>query len=108
MPRVQLAVFGNMYGLANMSLFLILVNYIAALVAVQLLRGDFDEGTSVNFGQLFNSFLAVYQVFSSENWTNVLYGAATAESQLGQTVIVVIFISGWMLFANCTVVLHMT
>jgi hypothetical protein len=97
----QLAVFGNMYGLANMTMFLILVNFLAALVGVQLLRGDLDTDQTVNFGTLYNAFLGVYQVFSSENWTEVLYGAAEAELRLGQTVIVVIFIASWMLFANC-------
>ena len=37
---LQLAVFGNMYGLANMSLFLIEINLLAALFAVQLVSGD--------------------------------------------------------------------
>ncbi|KAF9039224.1 high-affinity cell membrane calcium channel [Panaeolus papilionaceus] len=102
-PRMKpllLAVFGNMYGLANMGLFLIIVNYIAALVAVQLLRGDFGNDVTINFGEVFNSFLAMYQVFSSENWVDVLYGAAMAEIPLGQSVIVLIFVSAWMLFAN--------
>jgi hypothetical protein len=84
-----------------MSLFLLLVNYIAALVAVQLLRGDLGGDTAINFGELFNSFLAMYQVFSSENWVDVLYGAAEAEIDLGQTALCLIFISAWMLFANC-------
>ncbi|KAE9397917.1 hypothetical protein BT96DRAFT_1020456 [Gymnopus androsaceus JB14] len=102
-PRMRpllLSVFGNMYGLTNMSLFLILVNYLAALVSVQLIRGDMSSGDAVNFSQLYNAFLAVYQVFSSENWTDVLYGAGQAELQLGQTVIVVLFITFWLLFAN--------
>jgi len=90
-----------MYGLVNMTLFLLLVNYIAALVAVQLLRGDLGNDTAINFGELWNSFLAMYQVFSSENWVDVLYGAAEAEIELGQTALCLIFISGWMLFANC-------
>lgn len=90
-----------MYGLANMSLFLILINFIAALVAVQLLRGDVQKGQFIDFGQIFNSFLAVYQVFSSENWTDVLYGAAEPEIPLRQSVVVILFIAGWMFFANC-------
>ena len=92
-----------MYGLANMALFLIIVNYIAALVAVQLLRGDFisSSSSSVNFGEVWNSFLAMYQVFSSENWPNVLYGAATTEIPFGQAALALIFISAWFLFANC-------
>ncbi|KAH0580401.1 hypothetical protein H2248_001903 [Termitomyces sp. 'cryptogamus'] len=102
-PRMKpllLAVFGNMYGLANMSLFLIMINYIAALAAVQLLRGDMGEDTPMNFGDIWTSFLAVYQVFSSENWTNVLYSTTGAEIRLGQTVIVAIFVSSWLLFSN--------
>ena len=90
-----------MYGLANMTLFLFLVNYISALAAVQLLRGDVAGNVATNFGELFNAFLSIYQVFSTENWPTVLYAAINAESNLGQTVIVTIFIAGWMLFANC-------
>ncbi|KAL1742981.1 Ion transport protein-domain-containing protein [Schizophyllum fasciatum] len=102
-PRMKpllLTVFGNVYGLANMSLFLILVNFIAALFALQLLRGDVAEDNTINFGQLFNAFLGVYQVFSSENWTDVLYTATDSEMPLGQAAIVAIFVSVWMLFAN--------
>lgn len=84
-----------------MTLFLLLVNYIAALVAVQLLRGDMAEGDPMNFGQVFTSFLAMYQVFSSENWVDILYGATHAEVRLSQTVVVAFFVTAWMLFANC-------
>ncbi|KAH7925746.1 hypothetical protein BV22DRAFT_1128786 [Leucogyrophana mollusca] len=100
MKPLMLTVFGNMYGLVNMTLFLMLVNFLAALVAVQLIRGDMAGSQTMNFGQLFNSFLAVYQIFSSENWTNVLYDATDAEIPLGQAVIIAIFLSCWLLFAN--------
>ncbi|KAJ7435576.1 Ion transport protein-domain-containing protein [Mycena galericulata] len=102
-PRMEpllLAVFGNMYGLLNMTLFIILANFIAGIVAVQILRGDLPGDQTMNFGTIFNAFLAVYQVFSSENWTNVLYAAARAEVPFGQSAIAVLFISGWLLFAN--------
>jgi hypothetical protein len=84
-----------------MCLFLILVNYIAALVSVQLLRGDITPNAGMNFGQLFTAFLAIWQIFSSENWTNVLYLAATSEVVLGQTIIVTTFLACWFLFSNC-------
>ncbi|KAJ7813738.1 hypothetical protein B0H14DRAFT_2604647 [Mycena olivaceomarginata] len=58
-----LAISGNMYGQANMTLFLILVNLIAVLVLVQFLRGDLSADQKMNFGTLFNAFLAIYQVF---------------------------------------------
>ena len=103
-PRMRpllLSAFGNLRGLANMVLFLMLVNYLAALFAVQLLRGDMQGSLIMNFGQIFTSFLAVYQVFSSENWTTVLYNAADAEVPLGQSWIVILFFVGWFFFANC-------
>jgi len=90
-----------MYGLANMALFLMIVNYIAALVAVQLFRGALTDGEFINFGEVWNSFLGMYQVLSSENWVDVLYGAGMAEIPLGQAVIALIFVAAWMLFANC-------
>jgi hypothetical protein len=89
-----------MYGSVNMSLFLIFVNFIAALVAIQLLRGDVSGSSTINFGQLFSAFLGIYQVFS-ENWTDVLYETTQAEIPLGQAIILTIFISSWLLFANC-------
>lgn len=95
-----------MYGLANMSLFLIEINLLAALFVVQLVGGDIQAGDSIDFGTLYNSFLAIYQVFSSENWTDVLYKAAVPEVPLRQSAIVILFIAGWMFFANCGYRLH--
>ena len=81
--------------------FLLLVNYIAALVAVQFLRGDLPSTQLMHFGDVYYSFLGVYQLCSSENWTTVLYGAATSEVPFGQTVITLVYLSFWMLFAYC-------
>ncbi|KAG5652105.1 hypothetical protein H0H81_006278 [Sphagnurus paluster] len=102
-PRMKpllLAVFGNMYGLANMTLFLMMINYIAALASVQFLRGDMGEDSPIQFGDVWNAFLGVYQICSSENWTDLLYGATGAEIQLGQATITAIFMSCWLFFSN--------
>ncbi|EPS97893.1 hypothetical protein FOMPIDRAFT_1127618 [Fomitopsis schrenkii] len=102
-PRMKpllLAVFGNMYGLANMTLFLVMLNFVAALVGVQLMRGDIPRGQYIDYGQIFNSFLAAYQLFSSENWTNVLYGVGQPEVPLRQAPVVVLYLTGWFALAN--------
>ncbi|CAE6352806.1 unnamed protein product [Rhizoctonia solani] len=102
-PRMRpllLRVFGNMTGLANMVLFLILTNFIAALVAIQLVRGDLPEDTDMNYSQIPLGFIGMYQIFSSENWTDILYNAAASEVQYQQAVIVAIFLCGWFFFAN--------
>ncbi len=113
-PRMRpllLSVFANLRGLANMVLFLMIVNYLAALFVTQILRGDMSSASSsantsptvsaLNFGEIFTSFLAIYQVFTSENWTSVLYSSAVAEVPLGQAVVVVLFFVGFFFFANC-------
>ncbi|KAF8632710.1 hypothetical protein AX15_001734 [Amanita polypyramis BW_CC] len=99
MKPMMLAVFGNLYGLLNMMFFLLLVNYLAGLVAVQFLRGDVPGTMLMNFSNVYNSFLAVYQLSSSENWTTVLYGAASAEVPFGQTVITIVYLAFWFLFS---------
>ncbi|QRW09988.1 ion transport domain-containing protein [Ceratobasidium sp. AG-Ba] len=100
MRPLLLRVFGNMTGLANMVLFLLLTNYLAALVAIQLLRGDLPEDADMNYSQITLSFLGMYQIFSSENWTDVLYDATASEVQFKQAIIVALFLCGWFLFAN--------
>ncbi|UZJ57456.1 hypothetical protein CBS101457_006776 [Exobasidium rhododendri] len=108
-PRMEallFRVFGSMAGLFNMILFLLLMVGLASLIAVQLFRGDIpqvDESgqeVEMNFKHIFNSFLSMYQVFTSENWTDVLYNALSNEGQYKQAVFAGIFICGWFLFAN--------
>ena len=90
-----------MYGLANMTLFVVLINFLAALFGIQLIQGDMPGSTALNFGQLFNSFLAVYQILSGENWTGLLYDITDAELKVGQAITVCIFLCCWLLFSNC-------
>jgi len=107
-PRMEALlyrVFGSMAGLFNMIVFLLLIVGLAALIAVQLFRGDIpeegDDGPiQMTFKQMFNSYLAMYQVFSSENWTDVMWNTVTYEIPFKQTVFAGVFICGWFLFAN--------
>ena len=85
-----------------MILFLLLVNFIASLMAVQLLRGYMPPDQMINFGHIYNAFLGMYQIFTSENWTTLLYAAAIASQPIQQSIVVILFLTGWMLFANCT------
>jgi hypothetical protein len=85
-----------------MILFLLLVNFIASLMVVQLLRGCMGSDQMINFGHIYNAFLGMYQIFTSENWTTLLYAAAIASQPVQQSIVVILFLTGWMLFANCT------
>ncbi|PWN28045.1 hypothetical protein BDZ90DRAFT_239367, partial [Jaminaea rosea] len=105
MERLLLRVFGSLSGLLNMIVFLLLMVGLASLVAVQLFRGDIQaesdgESVQMTFKQIYNGYLAMYQIFSSENWNDVLFDVISDESQFKQAVIAGLFIGGWFLFAN--------
>lgn len=108
-PRMRVLlqrVLGSVDSLFNMIAFLIMVIFMAALFSVQLFRGDIheedDDGEEheMTWKQLFNGFLAVYQVFSSENWTDPLFNVLSTERNYHQAVIAGIFLVGWFIFAN--------
>lgn len=84
-----------------MSMFLLLANYLAALFAIQLFRGDIDPTAPMNFLHVGNAFLAMYQVFSSENWTNILWSTSDSEVPFHQQWIAMLLVAGWLFFANC-------
>ncbi|WWC70741.1 uncharacterized protein I206_104692 [Kwoniella pini CBS 10737] len=90
--------FGSFAGLLNMVVFLFLMIFLSALMALQLFRGDI-EGDPIDFSQTFNAFLGMYQISSSENWTDVLYNVMGSEDIFKQDWIAAIFLCGWMLFS---------
>src|ERR1700744_5491678 len=69
----------NVYGLLNLILFVFLFTFLAAILAAQLFRGtlplqdSYQNYIRTNFNSLWNSFLGMYQIFSSENWTDIMY-----------------------------------
>ncbi|MBW0462341.1 hypothetical protein O181_002056 [Austropuccinia psidii MF-1] len=93
---------GSVKGLVNMFLFLLGIIFFAAILACQLLRGliPSSDETEMTFYTMWNSFLAMYQVFSSENWTSVLYSAMAAQASSNQAFISGILIAGWFLLSN--------
>ena len=84
-----------------MTLFLILINFLAALFGIQLIQGDMPGTFTLNFGQLFNSFLAAYQLLSKDSWTTLLYHTTVAEQSRGQPIIVSTFLCCWLFFSSC-------
>ncbi|KDN52688.1 hypothetical protein K437DRAFT_161584 [Tilletiaria anomala UBC 951] len=105
MGNLLKAVLGSVAGLLNMILFLGLMVGLACLIAMQLFRGDIQpepdgEAIEMTFKQTYNGFLAMYQIFSSENWTTVLWSVLSSEEQFHQAVLAGIFLCGWFFFSN--------
>ncbi|KAI5291468.1 calcium channel protein [Ascosphaera aggregata] len=95
-------VFRNAYGLANLILFVFLVTFLASIFAIQLFRGQVF-GSDTDFNNIFNSFLGMYQILSSENWTDILYAATASTREWNTAWIAALFIIIWFMFANLVV-----
>lgn len=68
--------------------------------AVQLLQGRIpeDDAGQWSFSQIYNSFLSVYIIFTSEGWIDIMFPAVTSTGTQGW--ITAIFLAGWFLLAN--------
>ncbi|GAA5835858.1 hypothetical protein JCM9279_002122 [Rhodotorula babjevae] len=103
MRRLLVRLAGTFVGVLNMLLFLLLITFLSALVAVQFLRGipdpDSDDTGQLNYFQIYNAFLTQYQILSSENWTDPLKTVLASQRGQVQIAISAIFLCGWMIFA---------
>jgi hypothetical protein len=70
---------GNFSGLLNLILFVLMMTFLAGILATQMFRGTLprqdSQGNTIRteFTSLWNSMLGMYQILSSENWTNIMY-----------------------------------
>ena len=99
-------VLGNVSGLLNLILFVFLLTFLASIFAAQLFRGEIEQEQdgdtlAMSFFTIYNSFLAMYQILSSENWTTIMYSATTFTETWGTAWIGATFCIIWFIFANC-------
>lgn len=97
-------VLGNATGIANLMFFVFLMTFMMAIFAVQLFRGEIpvhDDGelNRISFYQIFNSFIGMYQVLSSENWTAILYTVTSYTRPFNTSWIGAILLIGWFIVA---------
>lgn len=99
-------VLGNVSGLSNLIVFVFLVTFLTAIFAVQIFRGEFpaeDISGNVNritFSNIFNAFIGMYQILSSENWTILLYNSTQYELRWSEGWIGAAFFVLWFILAN--------
>lgn len=103
---LQMVVLGNVTGLLNLIVFVFLITFLTAIFAVQIYRGEFpaqdhnDDNIYVTFANIYNSFIGMYQVLSSENWTTLMYNATQYQQEWGQSWIGASFFILWFILAN--------
>ncbi|KAI8139587.1 Ion transport protein-domain-containing protein [Fennellomyces sp. T-0311] len=107
-PRVRtlgLRVLGSVWGLFNLVFFIILATLFGAIMSYQLFEGllnDSDE--NMRFFSIYNSFAALNQLFSGEDWTMVLYATMEAGAPTKTAAIHALLLVLWFLFSNFVLV----
>ena len=101
-----MTVLGNVTGLLNLVVFVFLITFLTAIFAVQIFRGEFPDADTngniipVTFRDIYNSFIGMYQVLSSENWTSLMYNATQYEGHWHTSWIGATFFVLWFILAN--------
>ncbi|KAF2401184.1 calcium channel-like protein subunit Cch1 [Trichodelitschia bisporula] len=101
-----MTVLGNFTGLLNLILFVFLLTFLAAILAAQMFRGTLPQQNSsgetinVTFNNLWNAFLGMYQIFSSENWTTPLYNVTNYDVLFNTAWMGAAFFILWFILAN--------
>ena len=99
-------VLGNVSGLLNLIIFVFLITFLTAIFAVQIFRGQFppyDADTNpvrITFSDIYNSFIGMYQVLSSENWTILMYNSTQYDQRWGESWMGATFFVLWFILAN--------
>ncbi|KAF3764851.1 hypothetical protein M406DRAFT_340375 [Cryphonectria parasitica EP155] len=98
-------VLGDSTGILNLMLFVFLITLLMSIFASQLFRGQIPlvdssgDNVEVSFDTIWNSFLGMYQILSTENWTNVLYNVTAYTTAYRTSWIGAIFLVGWFILA---------
>lgn len=101
-----LLVLRHVSGILNLIMFVFLLTFLASIFASQLFRGQLptidEEGnyTQVTFATIFNSFLGMYQIMSSENWTTIVYNVTRFTTQYNTAWIGAAFFILWYILSN--------
>ncbi|KAH8845237.1 hypothetical protein MCOR27_007117 [Pyricularia oryzae] len=102
---IRLVLGGNASGIGNLLVFVFLMTFLMSIFAAQLFRGELPEqdedgeDIKVNFGSIYNSFLGMYQVLTSEDWTDMLYSITGTSQQWGTAWIAGVFFIGWFILS---------
>ncbi|CAI7660877.1 unnamed protein product [Penicillium glandicola] len=104
--KLIVIVFRNTVGLLNLIFFLFLMTFLSAIFATQLFRSQIPaedpSGTTImiTFSNIYNSFLGMYQILSSENWTTILYNATAYTTNFNTAWISAAFLILWFIVSN--------
>ncbi|KAG0249803.1 calcium channel protein [Mortierella polycephala] len=99
-------VVGSWIGLLNLiffiATFLGVVSVMAGILFREIITEDYES--PMTFSDFYVSYLGMYQLFSGENWTDILYNVISGELPWTQIFTAIVFIIAFYSFANFVLV----
>ncbi|KAK9762450.1 hypothetical protein K7432_011791 [Basidiobolus ranarum] len=88
--------------MVNLFLFILMCIGVSATVAMQLFGGQIksSDNMDMSFDNFAASFLALFQIFSGDNWTDILFGLTGLQREYDMAVFSSIFILLFFCFSN--------
>ncbi len=97
-------VLGNVKSIANLSFFYILITFLCSIITSVYFTRLYDEdeiqNNFISFYTLPNTFVGLYQISSTENWTTILYGMQEATSSRQAKVFGAILLVLWFVLSQ--------
>lgn len=104
-----LKIFGNLRQLIDLSMFFFLLLFLTSIIYARFFEGcitpDQAEDGDVNFTlqTLPNTFVGLYIITSTENWTDILYNIQGYQDNTAARVFTAILLISWFLLSNMIV-----
>ncbi|EPY53194.1 calcium channel Cch1 [Schizosaccharomyces cryophilus OY26] len=101
--KIAKLLFANFIRLLNLMLFLLILLFIASMLSVrlfQILPPSENSSDDVDFSNTYAAFLNMYQIFSSENWTDITYNVQERLGPYKLAWMPAAFFTLWFVFSN--------
>lgn len=93
-------VLGNYYTIWTLTIFLFGNTLFSGIVVTQLLRGLVPMNDELSFFDLGSSFLGMYSITTTENWTDLLYLVVEYSRNSFEGVLYATFFIIWFIYSN--------
>ncbi|KAG0222605.1 calcium channel protein, partial [Mortierella sp. GBA43] len=93
-------VVGRWQSMLGLLFFIAMFLVVAAVMAGLLFREIVSQDNSMNFSDFYVSYLGMYQIFSGENWTDILYNVMEVNMPWHQIFVGTVFVIAFYSFAN--------
>lgn len=106
----QNTLFKNASELLSLTIFVLMLIILASLLAAQLFRGtilpsNFDSSfKDITFSDPFNSFIGMYQVLSTDQWSKIMYELASYGRSSASGIIGPISMILWFICVQCKLI----